>query len=689
MSRTWTLRVFVGLVVLAAVASLYALPSRGAFASPATLLLLSVMTAVAGSRPVRISALRVQLTVTHPFIFCALGALGGFAAVLVTLCGVIGSMVIKRSGSVPIRVAFNISAQAASTAAAGIVFHLLGGRPGSTTVALLLPLAGATATFFLVNTGLVSVAVGLERAQRIFQTWRDSFLWTVVSYMTGLTVAAVMLLVLESLGLWGLALAIPPCWMLLAFYKTHKDRLEEHQRRIQEVEGLNAELEHKVALRTHELEEALQRIEETNRELRDTNVQLTKAGRAKSEFLANVSHELRTPLNSVIGFSELLEDRSSGVLTERQRELVGDIKESGEHLLSLINDILDLSKIEAAKMELHRVPVELEGLLRGCVAMIRPQADKKRLTVTTRCGEDVRVAELDPGMFRSVLVNLLSNAVKFTPEGGSIRVNAIREGRGVWVEVQDSGIGISEEDQERVFRQFYQVDSSYSREYQGTGLGLALVMRMVELHGGTVRLESKRGEGALFRCSFPDCLVEGPATELPRTGDASAARPLPVSFGVAEPGGAPSSAGAPGAAPSAGQAATAGTGRPRERTILLVEDNVLNRKLARNALKSRGHRVIEAETGEDALDRVREQRPDLILMDLLLPGIDGLEVTRRLKRDPSTAAITVVALTAHTETIDEQRALDAGCAGYIAKPIQLARFPDQIEGFFETKENVA
>jgi len=228
--------------------------------------------------------------------------------------------------------------------------------------------------------------------------------------------------------------------------------------------------------------------------------------------------------------------------------------------------------------------------------------------------------------------------------------------------VEDDGIGIPEADHERVFQEFFQVDGSYNREHQGTGLGLALVRKMVGMHGGAVTLASHPGQGARFTCSYPGSLL---AEEVPEPA------PLP----------------SPPAAAGTGAPAS-----PREsgaKLILLVEDHVLNRKLARNALRSRGFRVLEAGNGDEALEQVRQHRPDLILMDLELPGPDGLEITRRLKADPSTAGIRVVAVTAHAERISERDARAAGCAGFITKPIRLARFPAQIESLLSAEENVA
>jgi CheY-like chemotaxis protein len=333
-----------------------------------------------------------------------------------------------------------------------------------------------------------------------------------------------------------------------------------------------------------------------------------------------------------------------------------DIHESGEHLLRLINDILDLSKMEAGRMEVHLERVDVTRVIQESAAMVRPQAAKKDLSVGVQCEDDVAHASLDPGMLRQILVNLLSNAVKFTPEGGQVQVRAAMAGRDIRVQVEDTGIGIAAGDVRKIFEEFYQVDGSYSRNFGGTGLGLALVRRMVEMQGGRIDVQSTPGEGSCFTCLFPDCALD----------------PEPV----AEIGGKAEATGSVDI-------------QAKERSILLVEDNAVNRKLARNVLRSRGYRVVEATSGEEALRVLARQSPDLVLMDIQLPGMDGLEATRRLKSDPHTAALPVVALTANVREDDREAALAAGCAGFIAKPIRLAQFPDEVRTYLEAGSAVS
>jgi CheY-like chemotaxis protein len=261
-----------------------------------------------------------------------------------------------------------------------------------------------------------------------------------------------------------------------------------------------------------------------------------------------------------------------------------------------------------------------------------------------------------------VLINLVSNAVKFTPDEGRIEISARFEGNDLVIRVTDTGIGISEEDQEKIFHEFFQADNSFSRRYQGTGLGLALVRRMMSLHGGSVTVTSRRGHGSTFQCLFPDAKARRLSTETVATLMKSyvPAAPIPLDRDAS-----------------------------RGCTVLVVEDNPVNRKLARNVLRSRGYRVLEADTGEEGIEVARAERPHLILMDLQLPGLDGIEATRRLKADPATREIPIVALSAYAQEADQKRAREAGCAGYIAKPIRLSRFPQQVGSYLGSKEGAA
>lgn len=644
------LRLYVGALSVAAVAVTAFTAWSSGLHEAGTLAVVAGLAALAGSKPVHIPNFRTQFTVTHPFIFVALAALGPFDACVVAAAGVAGLFLGKHRPMRPIRIVFNVASVAFSTALAGFAFALAGGTSGGAYLSAFWALTAGAAAYFVSNTWLLALAIAIDRECGVLEVWRDGFQWTAASYFTGLTVAMLLLAMLGAFGPWSLALGIPPCWLLLAFYETHRERIAERERRIAEVEGLNADLERKVHDRTRELEEA-------NVRLVDANRRLVEASRAKSEFVANVSHELRTPLNAVIGFSEYLIGPDFDNLTPRQKGFLADIRDSGEHLLQLINDILDLSKIEAGRMELHREPIPVPNLLREATAMLRSQAERKSIRFTSSVPADLGIARVDPKLAKQVLVNLLSNAVKFTPESGSVEARARREGDDLVLEVEDTGIGIPDEHLPKIFDEFHQVDGSYARKFQGTGLGLALVKRMVEMHEGTVVVRSRAGEGSRFTCRFPACV-----------GEPEAAVEAPPSPAVAAP-----------ARPVEGPPRP----EPGASRVLVVEDNEVSRKLARNVLRSRGFQVLEAASGEEALEILATERPDLVLMDIQLPGLDGLEVTRRLKADPRTAAIRIVALSAHGVGADEGAAREAGCEGYLSKPIRLSTFPAQVASYLE------
>src|SRR5262249_49960549 len=423
------------------------------------------------------------------------------------------------------------------------------------------------------------------------------------------------------------------------------DRAAEHLQRMEEIERHNAELESEVARRTQELVEVNDRLSQSNEDLK-------RANRLKSEFLANMSHELRTPLNAIIGFSELLQESTFGDLNGDQRAFVRDIHAGGKHLLNLINDILDLSKIESGRMSVPRDECDLPAILRETLTVIRPLALKKGLQLEAIPDPASSVVWADAGKIKQVMYNLLSNAVKFTDEGGSITVDARADGKDLVVSVSDTGIGIAPDAPGHIFEESSRVDGARTRRHEGTGLGLALVKRLVGMHGGEVSVKSRIGKGSCFRFRLPGavCFMEEPA----RDPAEEVAEALPV----------------------------AGTGRG---VVMVVEDNPANMRLTRNILATQGFCVVEAPSGEEALRLLQKQKPDLILMDLQLPGVDGLSLTRIIKSDPQTREIPTIALTACATGEDEVRVLAAGCAGYITKPLSAANLARQIAALLPMK----
>jgi signal transduction histidine kinase len=238
-------------------------------------------------------------------------------------------------------------------------------------------------------------------------------------------------------------------------------------------------------------------------EIQDKSRQLEVANKHKSEFLANMSHELRTPLNAIIGFSEVLIDKMFGEVNEKQLDYLKDIHDSGRHLLSLINDILDLSKIEAGRMDLEVSSFDLPAALSNAMTLVRERAQRHGIELTLKVDRRLGAFQADERKFKQIVVNLLSNAVKFTPDGGRVAVSAKKDTTHVEIAVADTGIGIAPEDHAAVFEEFKQVGRDYTKKAEGTGLGLALTKRFVELHGGGIRLESALGKGSTFTITLP------------------------------------------------------------------------------------------------------------------------------------------------------------------------------------------
>ena len=381
-----------------------------------------------------------------------------------------------------------------------------------------------------------------------------------------------------------------------------------------------------------------------------------RANRTKSAFLATMSHELRTPLTAILGLAESVQEQGGSSLTAEQCRSLRLIETSGYHLLSLINDLLDLSRIEADRMEFFPEPVSLAALCQTCLRFVEGQAAAKRMTLSLDLDGAPDEFTVDSRRLTQILTNLLSNAVKFTPAGGAggIRVAADREAGVITFTVWDTGIGIRRDDLDLLFVPFKQVDSALSRDYEGTGLGLALVSRLAELQGGAVTVESQVGIGSRFTVSLP----LPPDTPL-LPPDA----PAPL-LPVVAPGGETTRGGEPAATP----------------LVLLAEDNDVTREMTMEFLKGRGYRVCEARNGVEALAEATTAGPDLIVMDVQMPGIDGLEAIRLIRELPGRAGrVPIIALTALVMAGDRERCLAAGATHYFGKPIRLRDLCDCID----------
>ena len=405
----------------------------------------------------------------------------------------------------------------------------------------------------------------------------------------------------------------------------------------------------------------LKRYEET---LQQRNAELEDASRMKSEFLANMSHELRTPLNAIIGFSEVLKDGLLGEMTDQQRGFISDIFTSGNHLLALINDILDLSKVEAGKMTLDLEPVHVGSLLANSLTIIREKAAARHIRLGIDTGDDLGVVEADGRKVKQIVYNLLSNAVKFAVEGGEVSLRAARVPRsavgrlsGPWpgrssslqddhafaefieISVTDGGIGIPREDLERLFTPFSQIDTGLARRFEGTGLGLAMVKLLAELHGGSVAVESAVGEGSRFTVWLPLRTKEGAVL-------------TPYKPYVARPDAPPGAA-----------------------TALVVEDDFKSAELIRLQLEMQGFKVLHAASAEAALALALQEEIALITLDIMLPNMDGWEFLDRITQVPALARIPVVIISI---VADRNKGFALGAAAVMQKPLARQELHDSL-----------
>jgi len=413
-------------------------------------------------------------------------------------------------------------------------------------------------------------------------------------------------------------------------------------RRLQkELEDERKNLERTVEVRTKELRESM-------KQLKEVNIQLKEADMLKSKFLSTMSHELRTPMNAVIGFTDLLANQFFGSLNEKQINYLKQIDSSSKHLLALIDNLLDITRIDAGSVKVELEPLALEDSIQAIAQIFKTQLNRKNVKLQIECEPTAKTIRADNRIFRQILFNLISNAIKYSPDDSSIIVRALRMPDKVFVSITDMGIGIEPEDQEKLFNEFYQVNRSRDESLGGLGIGLNLVKRLVKLHGGEIGVESEPGKGSTFWFTIPQKeivpeKIVKPVEEIKREPEKKLER----------------------------------------RRILVAEDNQTNLDLILEVLCIHNHQVSVAKNGQEVLNLIQSFNPELIIMDIRMPVINGLEATRKLRQMLEFKTTPIIALTASAGKEAKQLCLDAGCTDYLAKPIQIKDLLDMLEKYLK------
>ncbi|MGF1523020.1 MAG: ATP-binding protein [Leptolyngbyaceae cyanobacterium] len=449
---------------------------------------------------------------------------------------------------------------------------------------------------------------------------------------------------LDEIFLWVI------CWLpalLVDYYIAVWRNLRESN---QSLEDTNA----KLAQANYAKGQLLAERQQAEAKLHQTNRELSRVTRLKDEFLASMSHEFRTPLNAILGITEGLQGGIYGALSSEQVSALQTVERSGFHLLELINDILDVARIESGQIQLNRGPTTIASLCKLSLSLVEQLAAKKNIQLELAMPSYLPEIWVDERRMRQVLLNLLNNAIKFTPEGGCVTLEArYREPVAAFqaphegfpgslqIRVKDTGIGIAQHHIDKLFQPFVQIENALNRQSNGTGLGLALVKRIVDLHGGQIDVISQINLGSCFTIQIPYRMPNSSKTaavpQHAKVSDSTPPKPLMSPL------------------------------------ILLAEDDEASVKTVSIYLKAKGYRIVVAKTGQQAITLAQSDQPDIILMDIQMPEVDGLEAIQKLRCNSTLANVPIIAVTALAMAGDRERCLTAGANAYLSKPIKLQK----------------
>jgi len=615
--------------VVGAAALLVALTRASSLDAGAFFLMLSlaVVTARAKVRLIGGSTLSLLTSV----VLATVMWLGTEAAIIISMVGVVVQSAIPWRPKAAHHVIFNIGMVGVTVTLAGLGYDFIVRDQLPTAADQFAGILAASFIYYLCNSVFVSMIVSMTSRTPMWNVWHSNFLYTAPAFFLA-GIIAMGALKLASIIHFGVLAAIVPV-LLLTYYshRVYMDSLAKETKHAAEMAELNETLEMRVAERSESLRIAKEQAEQ--------------ASRTKSAFLANMSHELRTPLNAIIGYSEILyEDAVGSGRTETLEDLL-KIRTAGKHLLTLINDVLDLTKIEAGKIQIHPEPFDLREVMDEVVSSVQPQAVKNRNTLGVTLDSEISMVT-DRVKLTQVLINLISNACKFAQSGSitvAARVRPGERGECVEISVTDTGIGMHPDQIERLFEPFVQADSSTTRKFGGTGLGLAISRQFCRLLGGDISVSSALGEGSTFSVIVP---VE------------YSSRQLDVP------------------APAATDSANSELAGEAGRTVVVIDDDPAALELLARYLRKEQYTPICCSNVREGLELAKRIQPAAVTMDIKMDGIDGWTALRMMQSDAQLSETPVIVVSV---VDDMQKAMDLGARAFLSKPISRGRLADELE----------